>query len=214
MNALRFTRLITASLILGSCAIHHTELDTTKFVDISKIDASIRLDIRYATTNNFTGRAMYPSAKCMLRKDIAEKLVRVQRKLQQQKLGLKIFDCYRPFSIQQAFWKQIPDTRYVAKPLEENGKPVAGSRHNRGAAVDLTLVDTEGKSLEMPTDFDDFSEKAHRHYAGSLLIAQKHLHILEQAMKEEGFQGIATEWWHYDAEGWERYPIEDRPIDD
>jgi zinc D-Ala-D-Ala dipeptidase len=187
-------------------------IESNELVDVASLTPSIRLDIRYATSNNFTGKAVYPVARCMLRKEMAERLVRVQQKLEHKNMGLKIFDCYRPFSIQQVFWKLVPDGRYVAEPIVKGGVPIAGSRHNRGAAVDVSLVDHQGVPLEMPTDFDDFSEKAHRNYAGSSSIAKTHLRLLEQAMSEEHFQGIATEWWHFDAEGWSKYSLLDIPF--
>ncbi len=172
-----------AECIAPCCAEDHISL-----VDIASLDASIILDIRYASPNNFTGQAVYPAAKCLLRKAVAEKLVRVQQMLQQKNKRLIVFDCYRPFSIQQVLWGLVPDARYVAKPILKEGIPIAGSRHNRGAAVDVSLADAQGIPLEMPTDFDDFSEKAHRNFAGHSQQAKKHLQILEQAMQEAGFK--------------------------
>ncbi len=180
-----------------------------QLVDIASINSFIKLDIRYATVNNFIGRAVYPAAKCLLRKEAAAQLIYVQKLLQQNNKRLIVFDCYRPFSIQQTFWRLVPDARYVAKPILSEGLPIAGSRHNRGMAVDVSLADEKGLPLEMPTDFDDFSEKAHRNYKGHSQQAKKHLQILEQAMHEAGFKGIATEWWHFDAIGWEKYTLLD-----
>mgnify|MGYP000990869255 FL=1 len=117
-------------------------------------------------------------------------------------LGLKIYDAYRPLSVQKIFWEIMPDERYVADPKK-------GSRHNRGMAVDLTLVDKEGKELSMPTEYDDFTEKAHRDYMNiteEQIINRK---ILEDVMTNYGFVGLPTEWWHFDYRGWENYEVMD-----
>lgn len=175
------------------------------FVDIGELDNSIFFDIRYATSNNFTGKTVYPVARCLLRRDAALRLLRVEEKLKKQGCTLIVFDCYRPLSIQKRFWEIMPDERYVADPAK-------GSRHNRGAAVDVALADLSGKPLPMPSGYDDFSEKAHRDYKGSSLEARKNIALLEAAMKEEGFEPFPSEWWHFDAPGWERYPVSDFPL--
>lgn len=171
-----------------------------QLIDIQTIEPDILLDIRYATRNNFLKSAVYPTARCLLRAPVAEALKTVQQNLRQQGFGIKVFDCYRPFSVQRAMWKILPDSRYVANPDR-------GSRHNRGAAVDLTLVDLQGKAVEMPTDFDDFSEKAFRNSPSMSAVARQHVQILTQAMEAQGYQSIETEWWHYDGPNWERFGI-------
>ena len=170
------------------------------------------LDIRYATSNNFTGRQVYPAPRCWLQAEVAERLVLVQAELKKQGLGLKVFDCYRPFSVQEQLWQLVPDERYVGKPVrDKNGNPLEGSRHNRGAAVDLSLIDlASGIELPMPTDYDDFSERAHRDYTGNLdagVIANRAR--LAAVMEAHGFSGLATEWWHFDASGWGRFALLD-----
>ena len=183
-------------------------------VDIESLDDTIGLDIRYATENNFTRVAVYPLARCLLRYDVAIRLVKVQAALVQGAgYGLKVWDCYRPISVQQKFWALVPDSRYVARPVIENGKPIKGSKHNRGAAVDLTLVDAAGKEVEMPTDYDDFSHKAHRDHAGATDAARRHRQILEDAMKQQGFEPLPTEWWHFDGPNWKSYPLSDEPLE-
>ena len=117
-----------------------TEMGDERLVNIEALIPGIRLDIRYATVNNFTQRKLYPIARCYLRKRVAERLAEVQQELQAQGLGLKAFDCYRPLSIQKQLWALLPDERYVIDPRK-------GSRHNRGAAVDVTLVDVKGNEL-------------------------------------------------------------------
>lgn len=181
-------------------------------VDITTVAPDIRLDIRYATPDNFTHVAVYPAARCYLRTDVAKRLSRVQADLEKQGLGLKVFDCYRPFSIQKKFWALVPNEDWVAKPVEKNGKPASGSKHNRGAAVDLTLVDAAGKALPMPSGFDDFTEKARRDYAGGDPAARANAKRLEAAMAKEGFEPLPSEWWHFDGPGWQGYELLDVPI--
>ncbi len=173
-----------------------------RLVDIRTVNRNIRLDIRYATANNFLKRKLYSTAKCALRSSVAQKLALVQTDLEKNGLGLKVYDCYRPFSVTEQMWEVLPDPNYVANPAR-------GSRHNRGAAIDLTLVDRTGKELEMPTPFDDFTKKAHRDYAGGTAQSRKNRQILEDAMKKQGFIGITTEWWHFDSEDWQKFAILD-----
>jgi D-alanyl-D-alanine dipeptidase len=181
-------------------------------VDLAAVDPTIHLDLRYATTDNFTGVAVYPIARCLLRRDAADRLARVQRRLHADGFGLLVWDCYRPLSVQERFWALVPDERYVARPERRDGRPLTGSKHNRGAAVDVTLVDATGKKLEMPTGFDDFSERAHRGASAVPPVARANAARLESAMAAEGFQPLATEWWHFDAPGWQAYELLDVPL--
>ena len=178
----------------------------------SGIDSSLILDIRYATENNFTGRRVYPSARCFLRANVTERLLKVQKELRGQGLGLKAYDCYRPFSVQEEFWRIMPDERYVGKPARENGVIVKSSRHNRGAAVDVTLVDARGQELPMPTGYDDFSDKAHRNSPAAAPEARRNSQKLERAMQAQGFEPLPTEWWHFDGPGWQAYEPLDLPL--
>jgi zinc D-Ala-D-Ala dipeptidase len=174
-----------------------------KLVDIQQLSPKIKLDLRYKTKENFLGKAVYPpTASCLLRPEVAKQLAAVQKSLEAQKLGLKVFDCYRPLSVQHKMWKIMPDDRYVANPK-------VGSRHNRGAAVDLTLIDLSGKELEMPTKFDDFSKKAHANYAGASKTAIRNRKLLKSVMEKQGFSGIATEWWHFDGRNSKQYELLD-----
>lgn len=197
--------LLSSSLLLAVLAVAD-DAPQHSLVDVTKLDFSIRLDIRYATPNNFTKKTVYPVAKCLLRKPVALALTRVESALRIQDLGLKVFDCYRPFSVQQTFWDLVPDERYVADPKK-------GSRHNRGAAVDLTLVEARsGKSVEMPSEYDDFSVRAHRNSKRMSKTARRNMKILEKAMVKEGFIPFDTEWWHFDYQGWEKYDLLDIPF--
>ena len=181
-------------------------------VDITKAAPGVRLDIRYATDNNFTHVAVYPAPRCYLRADVAKRVAEVQAALQKEGLGLKVYDCYRPFSIQKKFWALVPNEDWVAKPVEKGGKPVSGSKHNRGAAVDLTLVDASGNEVSMPSGFDDFSEKARRDYTGGNPEALANSKRLEAAMVKAGFEPLPSEWWHFDGPGWQTYELLDVPF--
>jgi len=208
------TALVAAMLMLASaCAARAPRPLAPDLVDITTVDPTIRLDLRYATRDNFTGVALYPAARCLLRRDAAERLARVQRRLQADGFGLLVWDCYRPLAVQERFWALVPDERYVARPQRENGRPLAGSKHNRGAAVDVTLVDAAGKPLAMPSGFDDFSERAHRDAANVKPAARANAARLESAMTAEGFQPLPSEWWHFDAPGWQGYELLDVPLE-
>lgn len=174
-------------------------------VEVCTLCPTIKLDIRYATTNNFTGKQVYESARCFLCASTAQKIAAVQAELATMGLGLKIWDGYRPLSVQKIFWKLIPDERYVANPSK-------GSRHNRGTAVDCTLIDNQGNELEMPSLFDDFSEKASRNYKTMTPTAAKNCNLLETIMAKHGFSFIYSEWWHFDDLNWEKYELLDIPF--
>ena len=176
----------------------------TDLVDVTEVVPDAVLDIRYATDDNFTGKAVYPVARCKLRRSVAARLAKAAALLRKQDRRLLLWDCYRPKSIQDVFWKLVPDERYVANPKK-------GSRHGRGAAVDVGLVDNDGKPVTLPTKFDDFSEAAHRDHAlkGD---AGAEARTLEAAMKKAGFVGMPTEWWHFDAPDASKFALSDEPL--
>jgi beta-N-acetylhexosaminidase/D-alanyl-D-alanine dipeptidase len=183
------------------------------FVDLATLEPGIAIDMRYAGADNFTGEAIYPVARCLLRRPVAEALVRVERRLRRRGFALKVWDCYRPFSVQEQLWRRVPDPRYVARPRRDaGGRPIAGSKHNRGAAVDLTLITAAGSAVEMPTDHDDFSRRAHRGSPRWSPAARRHAEILDEAMLAERFAPIPTEWWHYDGARWREHPLADVPL--
>lgn len=175
-----------------------------ELVEVKRLIPDAVLDMRYATANNFTGKQVYPVARCKLRRAVAERLAKAADALRPQHRHLLIWDCYRPTSIQEAFWKLVPDERYVADPRK-------GSRHSRGAAVDLALVDDQDKPVTLPTKFDEFSEAAHRDHA---LVGDQGAEArkLAAAMKDAGFEGMSTEWWHFDAPDASSYPLSDEPL--
>lgn len=158
------------------------------------------LDIRYATSNNFAKQRLYDQPRCLLRPATAAKLDAVRKEVEAEGLRLKVFDCYRPLSVQRKMWALVPDERYVADPAK-------GSRHNRGAAVDLTLVRADGSDLPMPTGYDDFTERAHRDYTNLPADVLANRARLERVMTRHGFVGLPTEWWHFDDADWQRFRV-------
>jgi D-alanyl-D-alanine dipeptidase len=194
--------LVTAALALGSAIAPPGAgaMPPDALVDATAVIPTLQLDIRYATANNFTGAVIYPQARCLLRLAVARRLRRVQAVLAERGLGLKVFDCYRPPSAQRKLWSVLPDPRYVADPRK-------GSRHSRGAAVDLTLVTAGGVELPMPTAFDAFTVRAHRRFRQLPDRILRNRATLEAAMRGAGFIGTSTEWWHFDAPDWRRYPL-------
>ncbi|MCX6220234.1 MAG: M15 family metallopeptidase [Bacteroidia bacterium] len=179
-----------------------------RLVDLEKAIPGIVLDIRYATSNNFTHQTIYPAPKAFLREPVVDALAKVQQELKGNGIGLKIYDAYRPYAVTIKFFEVYPDTTFVASPK-------TGSRHNRGCAVDLTLIDLKsGKELEMPTAFDDFTEKAMHNYMNLSQKALQDRKLLRNIMSKYGFIPYESEWWHYDFKGWKNYPIMDLSFDE
>ncbi len=178
----------------------------TLIVPLASIDSTIATDVRYATTNNFTGQVLYPTDKIYIRKIVGEALAKVQAYLRDNfNLQIKVFDGYRPFSVQKKMWKIMPDDRYVANPAK-------GSRHNRGAAVDLTIIDSTGKELDMGTRYDNFTMKAHYDYSDLPDKVKENRKLLRDTMMKFGFTPIESEWWHFDFKGWKNFSILDYQI--
>ena len=171
-------------------------------INIRAVNSRILLDIKYATHDNFIGRPMYSHAVAFIQEPIALKLDAIQRALELKGLGLKIWDAYRPHSVQHMLWAQVPDERYVAHPEK-------GSSHNRGAAVDVTLVDAFGNELAMPTKFDDFTVNAHCNYMDLPQEILKNRDLLASMMTAHGFTTLETEWWHFNDEKCLSYPVLD-----
>ena len=174
-----------------------------RMINIEKLIPNIDLDLRYATENNFMHRIMYPEKPTFtfLRLPAAQALLQVQNELNRQGFGLKIFDAYRPYSVTEKFWELVHDDRYVADPKK-------GSGHNRGIAVDLTIIDLKTKKeIKMPTGFDNFTDSAHHDFINlstEILINRK---LLKETMKKHGFVEFATEWWHYSLPNPEKYEV-------
>lgn len=188
-------------LLFGSALAEQSH----QMVELTRVDPTLRLDMRYASKRNFMGFALYPEARAFLQKDAAQALKKVNEELRAQGYGLLILDAYRPHHVTQLMWDRTPESQrtYVADPKK-------GSRHNRGAAVDLTIVElTTGRPVKMPSQYDDFSQRAHHDYQGCTPLAASNRALLKRTMEKHGFQALANEWWHYDYQGWENYPILD-----
>lgn len=189
---------------------------SASLVDLKRYDSRLILEVRYATAHNFTGKPLYDfrgtSPTIFVHRDLAERLHRVQNELDAQGLRLKIFDGYRPLSVQYQLWQRVQDERYVSNPTKNKG------RHTRGTAVDCTLCDAAGNELLMPTLFDDFTERAHASATkGISPDARRNRDKLIAVMKKHGLIVLPTEWWHFDLDGWrddKRYPALDCLFDD
>ncbi len=174
-----------------------------ELVELTTLDPTIKLEIRYATTNNFLGTRFYDEARAFLQRPAAAAVVRANKNLRQLGYGLLIHDAYRPWYVTKMFWDATPlDKRWlVANPAE-------GSKHNRGAAVDLTLFDlTTGQPVEMPSTYDESTGRSFADYPGGTSLQRWHRALLRNAMVAEGFVLNPSEWWHFDYTSWRDYPL-------
>jgi D-alanyl-D-alanine dipeptidase len=172
-------------------------------VELRSLDPTIRYDIRYATDRNFMGEPFYTSAHAFLQRDAAEALARAHRALAHDGLGILVHDAYRPWHVTKMFWEATPPALrdFVANPAD-------GSRHNRGAAADVTLygLDT-GEPITMPSGYDEFTERAAADYPGGTAEQRRHRARLRAALEAQGFAVLPDEWWHFDYRDWREYPI-------
>jgi zinc D-Ala-D-Ala dipeptidase len=217
MNAIRRLPLWAAlAALLAFCACQsgppreQGEFRSADLVELVKLDPTIHLDIRYATTNNLMHRPMYPEARSFLQRPAAQALMRVNQSLKAKGYGLLVFDGYRPWSVTKAFWdsatQEQRDIEFVANPRK-------GSKHNRGCAVDLTLFAlATGAEVAMPSTYDEFSERAFPSYQGGSPEARARRELLREAMEAEGFTVYKAEWWHFDYKDWAQYRILDIPF--
>jgi D-alanyl-D-alanine dipeptidase len=185
-------------------SLHESDL-----VEISRLEPGVRLDIRYATADNIVHRPVYKEARAFLQRPAAEALVRAHRALAAKDYGLLVFDGYRPWSVTKYFWDNVrPDQRaFVADPKK-------GSKHNRGCAVDLSLYNlATGKEVEMPSAYDETSERASPDYAGGTPEQRARRDLLRAAMEKEGFTVEPNEWWHFNYKDWQSYPILNVPFE-
>lgn len=184
-------------------------LKKPELVELVKLDATIQLDVRYATTNNFVGARLYDEPRAFLQRPAAEALIRVHRALARSGYGLLVHDAYRPWYVTKMFWDATPADKhiYVANPAK-------GSRHNRGCAVDLTLYElASGKVVEMPSGYDELSERAKPSYRGGTEEQRRRRDLLGAAMAVEGFTVNEEEWWHFDYKDWRLYPVTNLTFD-
>lgn len=208
INLLLSVSALVGFLFIGNLVVAQPQeqgsFKPSDLVEIVKLDSTIRLDIRYATDNNFAGRAVYSEARAFLQRPAAEALVRVSQEFKSLGYGLLVFDGYRPWSVTKLFWDITPDEdkKFVADPKD-------GSRHNRGCAVDLTLYDLKtGKQVEMTGEYDEMSERSYPNYTGGTTQQREMRDLLIQKMEEHGFTVYEFEWWHFDYRGWEKYRIQ------
>jgi D-alanyl-D-alanine dipeptidase len=201
--------------ILLGCAGSHPPREQESFrsaelVELVKLDPTLKLDIRYATAENLVGRPVYQEARAFLQRPAAEALVRAHRKLRERGYGLVVFDGYRPWSVTKIFWDATPEDKkqFVADPRE-------GSKHNRGCAVDLSLIDlATGREAAMPSEYDEMSERSHIHYAGGTEESRRLRDLLGEIMVSEGFEPYEPEWWHFNYREWREYPILNIPFEE
>ena len=173
-------------------------------VDLSALDSRVKLDIRYATPDNFLSTPVYASARAFLQRPAAEALLRAHRELLKQGYGLMIFDAYRPWYVTKIFWDATPPDKhdFVADPAQ-------GSRHNRGCAVDLTLYDLKtGREIEMTGGYDEMSERSYPGYTGGTPEQRARRDLLRREMEKQGFTVYPSEWWHFDYRDWKEYAIQ------
>jgi zinc D-Ala-D-Ala dipeptidase len=203
----RLHRRAALALLAGLASLAaRAEEPRHDLVDVVERIPDAVLDLRYATQDNFLKRKVYPDgARCLLHPDAVARLEAAASALREQGFRIRLYDCFRPRSVQWQMWRILPRPGYVADPRK-------GSNHNRGVAVDLTLADREGREVEMPTAFDTFSPAAHHGSRTSSTAARRHREILLRAMEGAGFKRNAMEWWHYDLAGARKYPVLEAPL--
>ena len=194
---------LEAEALAATPPVEEGEKLAPDLVDLAFLDPDLRFDVRYAGTNNFMGAALYRQAKAYLQRPAAEALLAAHRELMEQGFGLLIFDAYRPWYVTWMFWEGTPE------PLRDFvADPASGSRHNRGAAVDLTLYDLEsGEPADMGSGYDEFTERSHPDYPDLSVRARENRNLLRSAMEKQGFAIYPNEWWHFDYGAWSDYPI-------
>lgn len=176
-------------------------------VKLSDLDSNFLYDIRYATKNNFTGEKLYSDPICLVNINTARKLIKADSIAKGLGYKLLIYDAYRPLSVQKKMWKIVKNKNFVADPSR-------GSNHNRGTAVDITLVNTDGTLVPMPGNYDEFSERSNIHYKKCPQSLIKNRELLASIMIKAGFTRISSEWWHFDDKNSKKYKVLDVPFDD
>jgi D-alanyl-D-alanine dipeptidase len=201
-------------ILLSSCAtklpIEKGNFKETNLVELVKLDSTILLDIRYATSNNFVGQPVYKEARAFLQKDAAESLKRINASLKPLGYGIMVFDGYRPWDVTKIFYDVTSkeNKKFVADPKE-------GSRHNRGCAVDVSLYDLKTKKeIQMPGVYDEMTERSYFDYSGGTEEQRKMRDLLIEKMQADGFTVYKYEWWHFDFKDWQQYRITNVPFSD
>lgn len=208
-------KIVRLGFILLSSCVAKPPAETGYFkasdlVELTDLDATFKLDIRYATSNNFVGRPVYKEARAFLQRPAAKALVKVNQEFRKLGYGLLIFDGYRPWSVTKIFWDITPkeNKKFVANPKD-------GSRHNRGCAIDLSLFDlATGKEIPMTGEFDEMSERSFPNYTGGTEEQRKMRDLLRSKMEANGFDVYEFEWWHFDFKDWRSYRIQNIAFSD
>jgi len=194
--------VISLLLVLSAAPVK----EPPKLVEVAPHVEGVVIDLRYATADNFLKQAVYPpGARCMLLEPAVERLAKAAKALKEKGYRLKLWDCYRPYSVQLKMWEVYPHHGYVADPK-------IGSNHNRASAVDLTLITLDEKPVEMPTGFDSFTRAARCDYDKASEKAKEHRDVLQAAMEAAGFITTPLEWWHFDMPESPRFPVRDEPV--
>ncbi len=194
---------IVLALLLILHAVAQAKPDAPRLVDVRTVAPSIHVDLQYAKKENTFGKRLYGGSVALLREPVATRLARAQVRLWGAGYSLKIWDAYRPRSVQWTMWRIRPNPRYLTRPW-------VGSKHSRGAAVDVTLVTRAGRAVPMPTAHDEFSPRAHRGAVrGVAAPARRNAAFLDRVMREAGFRPNRWEWWHFEAPDWRQYPLAD-----
>lgn len=194
---LPYIALLAIYFLINGTLAGQSESD---LVEIQSVDPTIQVELKYAAADNLTGKVLYPPEfKAQLRRGVLNELIQAQRSLESLGYGLKVWDAYRPMDAQKELFFVNSDPRFVALPGLQ-------SMHNRGAAVDVTLVDKNGKEVPMPTKFDVMDSSAFYIYRGKDPVILKNLQTLQKVMKQSGFFACRTEWWHFFSRQWEKYP--------
>ena len=203
ITPLRPMEELRAEALKAQPPLEHGTFLKPDLVELVRLDPTIKLDIRYATSNNFLGTPVYMQARAFLQRPAADALLRAHRELKANGYGLIIHDGYRPWYVTKIFWDDTPDDKkiFVADPAE-------GSKHNRGCAVDLSLYDLKtGREVEMPSGYDEMTDRAFADYVGGTAEERARRAALRQAMEKQDFLVNPKEWWHFDYKDWKQYPI-------
>lgn len=198
--------ILKRKLLLPCLLLVFLKMEAQSLVDIATLSSEFDYEIRYATPNNFIGEILYDCAKCLLQAEVAEALLAANQYFCEKGYKIKLYDCYRPLDVQKKMWAKVPRATYVANPY---GK---GSIHNKGAAVDITLVTLEGCYVEMGSDYDFFGKEAHidnYNFSEAILANRK---LLIDGMRQHGFNTVRTEWWHYSFKKNWSYPTLNDPL--
>lgn len=198
---------LSVALVVSSFQVASAQAKMdTGFVNMKKHAAEFAFDMRYATSNNFLKETVYPCDNCLVRSQVAQALIKANDQFKKKGYKIKFYDCFRPVDVQKKMWAIKPDSRYVANPNK------SGSIHNRGAAVDITLVDASGKELDMGTEFDHFGEEAHHAYTKLSEQVLANRKLLKTIMEQSGFVAQSTEWWHYNFGDRSKFRISNEPL--